>query len=417
MPTEWDGAQGWRVAEAVAYMAGYDWPGDVAALALRAGADAEAVREPLAMLLRACAEEAALSAFGRLGLRWDVLRLLASLRRLSEEEARTPAILAEPIEAPLIITGLPRSGSTFLHRMLAADPQAVVPRVYQTIQPYPDPRARRDDRAERVERMLRRFARFAPALRSVHPLDGNSPQECTEITAQIFQSLRFETVYNIPSYKAWLEAHGHGAAYRFHRRFLQHLQHQGQRGRWVLKCPDHVFALTALHEVYPDARLVFLHRDPLKVLPSVAQLTEILRAPFTRRIDRRGIGRAVLDDWARGAEILVEEARTPLFPPHQTLHLRYRDLVQRPIETVQRLYRHFGLPLTDAALIAMQEVVAAKPRGGYGENHYSFATHSINPEEVRARFAAYASLFGVPPEGEPAPSTRGMQTRPAHAGS
>ena len=251
----------------------------------------------------------------------------------------------------------------------------------------------------------------------MHPLDSRTPQECTEITAQVLQSLRFETIYNVPTYKAWLRARGHLAAYRFHKRFLQHLQHQGQRGRWVLKCPDHVFALDALRAVYPDARVVFLHRDPLKVLPSVAQLTEILRAPFTRRLDRRAIGRMVVEDWVRGAGLMLREARTPAFPPGQVLHLRYRDVVQRPIEAAERLHAHFGLDLPAPARAAMQRLVAAQPRGGYGENHYSFAAHSIDPDELRARFADYVGLFGVPPEGEPAATARGVHTRPAHAGS
>ena len=381
------------------------------------GLDGEDIAAPLTQLLASCAAEAELSAFGRLGLRWDTLRLLGNVARLRAEEVRVPAIRAEAITAPLILTGLPRSGSTFFHRLLLADPDAVAPLVWQTIYPYPDAGARHDRRAARVDRTLRRFAWFAPALRSVHPLDSRSPQECTEITAHVFQSLRFETMYHVPGYKAWLRGHGHAAAYRFHRRFLQHLQHQGQRGRWVLKCPDHVFALDALRAVYPDARVVFLHRDPLKVLPSVAQLTEILRAPFTRRLDRGGIGRMVVEDWVRGAGLMLAEARAPTFPPAQVLHLRYRDVVQRPIETVARLYDHFGVTLSAPARSAMAALVAAAPRGGYGENQYSFAAHGIDPDELRARFADYVGLFGVPAEGETPAASRGLRTRPAHAGS
>jgi hypothetical protein len=410
-----------RGADVLACVFGRGWPGDAAvvidAVTAGAGLPGEDVETALTQLLNACRMEAELSVLGRLGLRWDVLRLLRNLVRLRAEEAGAPEILEERIEAPLIITGLPRSGSTFLHRLLTADPQAAAPLCWQTIYPYPDPRARRDRRARRVERQLRGFNWLAPALRSVHPLDSSSPQECTEITAHMFRSLRFETVYNVPGYKAWLQSVGHDAAYRFHRRFLQHLQHQGSGSRWVLKCPDHVFALGALREVYPDARIVFLHRDPLKVLPSVAHLTEILRAPFTRRLDRQAIGRTVLEDWARGAALMVREARSPTFPPAQVLHLRYRDVVQRPIETVQRLYRHFGLTLEAPALAAMQRLLASRPRGGYGENHYSFTTHGIDPDELRARFDEYAGLFGVPPEGEPPAPARGVRTRPAHAGS
>jgi Sulfotransferase family len=244
---------------------------------------------PLQNFLGACFEEANLSLVGRIATRWDVVRFLSNLLRLEHEEARAPEILHQPIARPIFISGLPRSGTTFLQSILAQDPANLVPRVWQLIHPYP-PRnssARRDRRPWRVARQLQLFGLLAPDFRRMHPIDARSPQECSEITAHVFASLRFDTTYRVPSYRHWLDTTGHFDAYRFHRRFLQHLQHQAaEGGRWVLKCPDHVFALAAIREVYPDARLVFVHRDPLAVLLSVARLTETLRRPFTRSIDK-----------------------------------------------------------------------------------------------------------------------------------
>jgi hypothetical protein len=405
------------IAEAGARCFAPPWPRSAAELIEPARldlADQAEIAEPLERLRRACAEEAALSAIGRAGWRWDALRCLENLRRLRAEEARTPAILATPVERPLIITGMPRSGTSFFFGLLAEDPAALVPRAWQTIHPYPDADARRgapDRRQRRVARQIAGFKRLAPGLASVHPLDADSPQECTEITAQVFQSLRFETIYHVPSYKTWLAEHGLLAAYRFHRRFLQHLQHQTGRGPaapgyWLLKSPDHVFALPTLHAVYPDARVVFLHRDPLKVLPSVAQLTEILRAPFTRRVDRTAIGRQVVRDWASAAAIMVEEARRPTFPPEQVLHLRHRDVVTRPLEIVRQVAAHFDLDLSAPAQAAMARHVAARPRGGYGENRYSFAAHGLDPEAIRAAFAEYVETFDIADETEPAGAPR-----------
>jgi hypothetical protein len=379
--------------------------------------DRAEVTAALDVLLRACAEEAELSSVGRSVVHVDTVRRLATLHRLAAEEAREPAIRQERIEAPLFITGLPRSGTTFLHRLLACDPDVRAPRAWQTIYPYPDASAQpggADTRVRQVQRQLDWFALIAPGLRSVHPMDAQSPQECTEITAHLFQSLRFETVYHIPSYKAWLAAHGHEAAYRFHKRFLQHLQHQESPPRplrWVLKCPDHVFALPALRAAYPDARIVFLHRDPLKVLPSVAQLTEILRIPFARRVNRSAIGQQVLEDWVRAAQILIAEVRQPSIAAGQMLHLRYHDIVKRPLETISMLYNYFGIELTTSARAAMAAYVAARPRGGYGVNRYSFERHGLDPTELRARFAEYTALFGITPEigadgGRPPSRTR-----------
>src|SRR5208282_5020623 len=161
-----------------------------------------------------------------------------------------------------------------------------------------------------VTRQLRAFERLAPQFHGLHPLSATSPQECSEITAHVFRSLRFDTTYKVPSYRTWLDGAEHVPAYRFHRRFLQHLQFQdvstGARpGRWVLKCPDHVFALDAIRTVYPNARLVFVHRDPVNVLLSVAQLTEVVRAPFTRRLDPIEIGRDESARWLEGTRRMM----------------------------------------------------------------------------------------------------------------
>jgi hypothetical protein len=386
-------------ANAASWWFGSDLPADGAEAIGGTGPlsdDMAGVQTPLTELLRACASEAALSPLGRASLRWDIARCLGNLRRFAEEEARSPAVTREEIAAPLVVTGMPRSGTTFLHHLLACDPDASSPRCWQTMHPYPDPHARGPDaRPQQVDRQLTAFALLAPELRGVHPMDSRSPQECTEITAQVFQSLRFETIYRVPGYKKWLAAYGHRASYRFHRRFLQHLQYQsGRVRRWVLKCPDHVFALDALRAAYPGVRVIFLHRDPERVLASVAHLTEILRAPFTRHIDRADIGRQVLEDWARGAEVMQDEAMRA----GGSLHLRYADLVARPLETVAEIYRYFDMDLSPPARSAMADFVAANPRGGYGANRYRLDTHGLDADEIADRFAGYRQCFDVPTE-------------------
>jgi len=270
-----------------------------------------AFQEGLQVFLRACAEEADLSLFGHLGTRWDVARFLSNLLRLRHEELRAPEILGEPIERPIFIAGLPRSGTTFLHQLLTADDTNLVPRVWQLIHPYPAPgtRLRKDRRRLRVARQLRMFQVLSPGFRQMHPIGADSPQECSEITAHVFASPRFDTTYTVPSYRHWLDAKGHLHAFRFHKRFLQHLQHQsGRSSRWILKCPDHIFALSAIQTIYPDARFVFVHRDPLRVMGSVACLTEILRRPFTRHVDRVALGRQECARWSLGAELMVRAA-------------------------------------------------------------------------------------------------------------
>jgi hypothetical protein len=361
------------------------------------GLDRNDVDSALGLLVRAFTEEAALSAFGWLAARWDIEKRLANLRRLREEEMRFPEIMEEPIAAPIIITGSPRSGTTFLQTLLAEDPENQVLRCWQAIDPYPHPRrsGSRDPRPPRVDQQLRFFNLLAPDLHKVHPLNGWSPQECTEVTAHIFQSLRFDSTYHVPSYRKWLDRHGHLPAYRFHKRFLQHLQRQNGRQRWILKSPDHVFALGALRSTYPDARIVFMHRDPIKVLPSNAQLIEILRAPFTKKIDRFQIGRQIMTDLAIGAANMIETSRLGRFPSSQVFHLHYLDLVSRPLDAIQRLYRHCGFSIKESAREQMSRKIAARPNGGYAKNMYGLDRHGIDPDEVEQRFHDYMGYFDI----------------------
>ncbi len=355
---------------------------------------------PLRRLLASCYAESDLSLVGRIATKWDMVRFLSNLLRMHAAEVANPAILDQPIERPIFITGLPRSGTTFLHRLLLLDRANRAPLVWETIYPFPDEPGRPDRRAVRVGRQLNAFERLAPEFRSLHPLAADSPQECSEITAHVFRSLRFDTNYHIPSYRAWLDAdvERHLPGYRFHKRFLQHLQaHEPAPRRWVLKCPEHVFALRAIRTVYPDARLVFVHRDPVRVLLSQARLTEVLRRPFTRRLDPVQIGRDECARWLDGTRRMIEvgdEAGLP-FP---VCHVHHMDLIADPVATVDAVYRHFGEVMPSALAGQIGRYVLAHPNGGYGRHEYRVTDHGIDPALERVRFRPYMLRFGITAE-------------------
>ena len=367
---------------------------------------------PLRRLLDSCASEASLSLVGRFATQWDVARFLGNLLRMRQTEIATPAILQQRILAPTFITGLPRSGTTWLHTLLTQDPDNMAPAVWQTIYPYagkPAKPGERDRRIERVAKQLRLFERLAPEFKALHPLQATSPQECSEITAHVFASLRFDTTYRIPSYRAWLDASGHLSAYRFHYRFLQHLQYQHPApGRWVLKCPDHLFALEAIRAVYPDARMVFVHRDPLRVLESITRLTEVLRRPFSRCLDTVEIGQQVNLRWQAGTQRMIEAADAADFPV-PICHIRYRDLVANPLGTIEAMYGHFGLSLSPAVADRIRRQVREQPNGGYGANHYRIERYGLDFGRERGRFAEYMARFDIAPE----PRDRCSRERPA----
>jgi hypothetical protein len=397
-----------------------DRPFDIARLMARAcrrtGLDdfgETSFHEPLAVFLEACARESTLSVFGRFATEWDVVRFLSNLLRLRAAEDADASVTQRRVERPIFITGLPRSGTTFLHRLMLEDQSNRGPLVWETIFPLAEP-GRADRRVETVDRQLRAFGRIAPEFAGLHPLHAASPQECTEITAHVFRSLRLDTNYLVPTYRAWLDADAalHLPAYRFHRRFLQHLNPQPPRdGRWVLKCPDHLFALTALRAVYPDARIVFVHRDPIKVLLSVAHLTEVLRQPFMRRVDRARIGREESTRWVDGTRRMIDAADQEAFQ-EPICHVHHLDLIRDPVGTVASVYRHFAMDVSAATRAAIAAQVAARPDGGYRHQAYRFADHGLNEEQERRKFQPYMDRFGIAPESATTPAAAPVPSPP-----
>lgn len=358
----------------------------------------------LERLLESCSQEADLSLLGTQALKADLLRCLKNLLRLEAVEAESPAVLTRPLQAPVFITGMPRSGTTFLHRLILQDPAVAGPRLYQLVYPCaPTHSWQTSLRRIWVRLQLGIFRIMAPELNALHPIGVDAPEECTDIMAQVFQSVRFDAMYRVPSYMSWLQGRGFLDAYRFHRRFLQHLDAQLPGRRWVLKSPDHVFALDDIKRVYPDARLVCVHRDPVRVLASVAKLTETLRRPFTRQVDRLQIGREVAAAWLDGAERMGHLAVSG----EQVLHLQYRQIIAAPLEAVKAVYRHVGMELTPEAQERMRAWLGTRVNKDRPSRSYSLADFGLDPQALRELFACYTGRFGVDLERQALETGRG----------
>ena len=350
----------------------------------------------LRRLLEACNQEANLTRLGARALRYDVLRCLRNLLRLDAFEESSPGLLATSVRAPVFITGMPRSGTTFLHRLIVQDPNTNALRLYQLVHPDVSHSGYIETclRKAVVRLQLALFRVIVPEFHELHPVGVEEPEECTDVIAQVFQSSRFESSYRIPSYGAWLRATGFLEAYRFHRRFLQHLQVHGPERRWILKSPDHVFALDELRAVYPDARLIVIHRDPVRVLASVAKLTQVMRKPFTLRNDPVEIGKEVTASWIDGARRIAALSSED----SSVLHLHYRWIVSHPLDAVEAVYRHCGLTVSREAEYRMfhwldRTRVARRP-----SRRYDLANFGLNAHHLRKAFAHYTEKFQVEAE-------------------
>jgi len=360
----------------------------------------DSFREPFRILLQSLETEAELNFIGRICVQSEILRMLRNRLRLVEDRKRLPEIADVTIQRPLFITGLPRSGTTFLHALLAQDPAHRAPQVWEVMYPSPPPEKASydsDPRIAKVERQLKSIDMLMPDFKTVHLINARLPQECIAITTHDFRSHVFETMYSVYSYRTWYDAQDKRPAYEFHRRFLQHLQCRCPGKRWVLKAPSHLLALEALFQVYPDAGIILTHRDPLKVLSSCASFTEVLREAFTDHIDKHALGLEVRSRWEEGARLAIE-CRGKSGLPGNFLDVLYPELVRDPISVIRRVYRHFDLEFTGQAEMAMRRFIAANPKDKGGVHRYSLAEFGLDPEEEKRRFQFYTDFFGIAPE-------------------
>jgi hypothetical protein len=232
-----------------------------------------------------------------------------------------------------------------------------------------------------------------PRAVAIHHEDANGPTECIAVMSQDFKSLSWEAISNVPSYGEWLKHADHRSAYAYHRLVLQVLQSGGVRGRWALKSPHHAIALDALTSVYPDARVVVIHRDPVLLCGSVFSLIEALSSTFSDADHRSYIAA----HWTEMLERSISGLETfrAAHPRHPIVDVRYDDLVKDPVGTVARIYMATGETLTAEASTAMSAYLAAHPKGQLGEHRYDVGDFGVHHDEIRERFSEYAERYGV----------------------
>jgi len=358
-------------------------------------------RDPLGRLLSCLESEADLTLVGRIAASRDIVGLLTNRLRLEEDRKRHPGIAAERIVAPIFIVGLPRSGSTLLHHLLAQDPDTRAAQAWEVMHPSPPPmRAtyETDPRIERASRQLRWLDRLAPDFKAIHPVGAQLPLECIAIMSASFRAARFQTTYNVPGYEAWLNQQDMRPAYAFHRRFLQHLQWGAPGVCWILKAPAHVFSFDELLDTYPDARLVQTHRDPVTAMASVASLSSVLHQAFSRQREASRFGHEVTNRWTNGLERSLELRRSGRVSPERVVDVQYRELARDPMATVRRIYAQFMMPLTPAAEQRMERFLAENHQDKHGRHHYALDNFGLDAQDLAQRFKAYSDYFGVPSE-------------------
>ena len=327
------------------------------------------------------------------------MSLLENLLRLEVERASNPNVERQRIEAPVFIIGLPRTGTTHLHGILSEDPRNRAPATWEVMCPAAPrtPAAVARARAE-TDARLGWANRFAPEFMRIHPIAADLPQECIAITAQIFMSIQFHTTHAVPSYQDWLEQAPQRLAFDFHHRFLQHQQAKSAGTRWVLKAPGHLFALEGLLARYPDARIVHTHRDPLRVMASMASHATVLRRAFSDDANPKQIAADWATRWAHALDRFL--AVRDRAPAAQFLDVSFESIEDDPIGTVERVYDFLGWSLDATARAAMTRFLAANPKGKHGVHRYTLEQFGLSRTAEAARFRSYCERFAIPVQAD-----------------
>ncbi len=352
--------------------------------------------EPMDHYIAAANAEGKLTPAGFGGQTESILKGLASRLRMVDDIKRNPEILDEPVEVAAIILGLPRTGSTIFHRLLASAPGMTAIRWYeaQNYAPLPgdepgNPVARR----AYANAMIEGWLNLSPELASIHPLDPDAPDEEIIILGQLFITTMVEAMTFAPSFAAWLDTYDQSKGYEDLKTILKYLQWQDptRRGKkWVLKSPQNLPYTDVIASAFPQAVLVMTHRDPLEVVPSYVSMEAALYKLNSVHSDEAvgGFWFPRLASWMKR----FEEARARI-GEDRFIDIDYREVAREPLKQAQRVLAHIGVPLDDEIQTALEEFVAGNKREQRPMHDYSLERFGLDEQTVRDAFASYRARY------------------------
>jgi hypothetical protein len=374
----------------------------VKAAVKQAGSDdlgSDSFREPLDVFLRSCGTEAELTTFGRILITKMLSAALANRIDLHRWALEHPAIQKETIDSPWIIVGLPRTGTSVLSMLLGLDPMGRPLRQWEAahlIPPSTLEEAEEDPRIAQTAKELDGLMKLNPPLKAMHPFGATLAQECVSLFMYDVRTLALETQAHVPTYARWLEQADMAPAYAQHKLALQALQSTQPTERWILKTPNHLWHLEALLAAYPDARIIWTHRDPGPVVTSLASLANAGQRPLTSRSDPR----PTAEEWKRKCAFALGSAVAFDLDAGDgwCQHLHYGDLMADPIAAVRSLYRKFGDEVSDLHARRMEVFLEQRPKDAFGHHRYDPADFGWTYPALAEEFADYTSRYQVAPE-------------------
>lgn len=352
------------------------------------GADDDNYLEALSVLLDSYRSEAGLTELGSKMSRFFLRNALVA-RLLSEASWKQyPAHAEVGITAPIFVTGLPRTGTTALHRLLCGDPRHQGLELW--LAEYPQPRPPRETWPDNpvfaaLDARFKQAHNDNPDFTGLHFMTAGEVEECWQLLRQSVHSVSYETLAHVPGYARWLSHQDWAEAYQRHRRNLQLIGLNEPGKRWVLKNPSHLFALDALLDTYPDALVIQCHRPAETILASMCSLAQHTTAGWSSTFVGATIGADALETWSRGLERFNAVRATR--DPAQFCDVDYADFSRDPAGTVENIYAHLGIEFTAEARAAVDRTDAESKQGPRAPKHtYSLADYGLTEDQVKERF-------------------------------
>jgi hypothetical protein len=351
-------------------------------------------REGLERTVDALNNEAELSEIGRVIQHATISNALIQRLKVEDTYAQHPEIDHEVVGGPVFVIGLPRTGTTALSQLVAADPQFRSLRMWESQAPTPPPETatqHSDPRIAQAEDGLRMLDEMFPLMKTLHNSEATAATECQDLMGMSFRTFHFDGVVRVPSYLEWLMHCDMRETYAFHRRVLKLLQWHCPPTLWHLKTPVHMFSLDALVEAYPNAKFLWSHRDPAKVLGSVCSLIRYVRSWSSDRDDPEELGSEQLDSWAEAVRRAMNFRQR--VGDSRFADVAFADLQDDPVSALQAGYASLGLTFSDDTERAVEQWAHEHKAGSRGAHDYELSDYGLTPEGVREQFADYLHAY------------------------
>ncbi|MFZ0713513.1 sulfotransferase family protein [Mycobacterium sp.] len=351
-------------------------------------------REGLERTVDALNNEAELSEIGNVIQHATISNALIQRLKVEDTYAQHPEIGDEVVGGPVFVIGLPRTGTTALSQLVAADPQFRSLRMWESQAPTPPPETATQDSDPRIaqaEEGLRMLDEMFPLMKTMHNSEATAATECQDLMGMSFRTFHFDGAVRVPSYLDWLMHCDMRETYTFHRRVLKLLQWHCPPTLWHLKTPVHMFALDALIEAYPNAKFLWSHRDPAKVMGSVCSLIRYVRSWSSDRDDPEELGAEQLASWAEAIRRAMDFRQR--VGDSRFADVAFADLQDDPVGALQAGYASLGLTFSDDTERAVEQWAGEHKPGSRGAHDYELSDYGLTPEAVREQFADYLRTY------------------------